>query len=1218
MSSLSLTNLALKRLASDWMLLVSVFVGIFIATTLVAAAPVYLQALERLALNLAIDQLPRPFSNINPAMFDIPLTAAELDRTDRSMADAIERQISPIDESRERYLIVDTYLAGTPRQPLPRPGTGGPRPGRAYFRYFSNLEHHVTLSEGVMADDKVTMGPRGPVAQAVVSRVTADRFGLKIDDVVEATPDLGAVTQVSAKIVGIVKAPSPREDYWRYDASIILDPPPIEEESTETAEADYDPSQPPIPLFLTREAMVEAVGKAHPGTLIDSLWFIFVDTERLKDWSFSETRRRLDDFELELSEDTPGTEVFTGINPMLDTFERRSFFSRVPLLLLLAVMVLAVLFFLAMMASYLVESRASDVALFRTRGVGTLQLLRIYAVEGLMMTIAAVILAPFAAMGIVALVGKVPYFHAMTGGSLLPVELELLPFVAAAGAGVLCLIIFVLPGALGTRGGVLVHRLRSSRPPTTPFVHRYYIDVGLLTLGGLAFWELRSRGQLISGGLFEDVEVNETLLLAPFLFFIVVALVFMRAFPLLVRFVSGESSALLHLVTAAAVLILAPAIAIREIQDDNGLAWLYPVALLLAAGGAYWATDRTAARNLRIAGLLLQTALIALFLRQEPPDGGSALFVPTVGLIAIVPAQLAFLLLKRSMRAAPVWLSMSLWRMARNPLEFTWLILLLVLVTGVGVLSTTVGGTLVQSQEERVLYEVATDIRISDVSRRLGGGVERLQQTYEAVPGVNQASPAYRETGTAGATNVEVLGIESREFQYISWYRDDFSARPLGDLMKSLTSHPHVDRLEIPEEATEIGVWAMPADVYPNVSLYMMVQNDAGRVSTLSLGQLGEPEWNLMTAEIPTGLQRPLYLVSVQLFEPGFGAVATPGAIFLDDIHVTNGPDGDAQTLEGFEGQINWIPIVTSGLASDFIASTERDSYEGARAGVVTFGKETVRGIRGVYRSPTGGPVPVVVSEAFAAASDTNIGHTFIVDIVGKPVPAVIRDIVSHFPTMSAIDGSFLVADLDNLLAHMNIMGVSSPARSNELFLTEVPAAHESVLAAVTSSGREGGRVRDKLGQLESVRLDPLTTAGWRSLVILSLGIVLLAAGLGYVTYLLSFANRSKGEIGFLQSLGVSRRQLMGLLGFEHLAIVLIGLGLGTWAGFQASRLMVSSVAVTETGDRVVPPFILVTDWSLMLPTYAALLGIFLASQYLLNRSIRSLDLTAISRVQGV
>ena len=66
MNTLTMPKLALKRLASDWMLLVSIFVGIAIATTLVAAGPVYLKALERLGLNLAIDRLNRPFSNINP------------------------------------------------------------------------------------------------------------------------------------------------------------------------------------------------------------------------------------------------------------------------------------------------------------------------------------------------------------------------------------------------------------------------------------------------------------------------------------------------------------------------------------------------------------------------------------------------------------------------------------------------------------------------------------------------------------------------------------------------------------------------------------------------------------------------------------------------------------------------------------------------------------------------------------------------------------------------------------------------------------------------------------------------------------------------------------------------------------------------------------------------------------------------------------------------
>ena len=200
----------------------------------------------------------------------------------------------------------------------------------------------------------------------------------------------------------------------------------------------------------------------------------------------------------------------------------------------------------------------------------------------------------------------------------------------------------------------------------------------------------------------------------------------------------------------------------------------------------------------------------------------------------------------------------------------------------------------------------------------------------------------------------------------------------------------------------------------------------------------------------------------------------------------------------------------------------------------------------------------------------------------------------------------------------MNIVSPVTSVMPNELFLTEEPAADRAVRQAMVSFAGWSGEVHDKATRLESVRTDPIANAGWRSMVLVSLGVVVLAAALGYLTYVLSFAVRSRPEMGYLQSLGVSRRQLLAVFGFEHLAIAVLGLGLGTWAGFQTSGLMVSSVSVTETGNRVVPPFILMTDWSLMLPTYAALGVVFLAALFVLNRSIRRMDMYTISRMEGL
>ena len=1218
MNSLTLRRLVLKRLSDDRTLLASIFVSIAIAATLVAASPVYLKALERLALNLEIDALVRPFSNVHVYGSNILLTSDKLRETDRAVEDGIDRHLQAIYDRRERYLIVDDYLAGLPHNPLPRPGSPEPLASRAYLRHLTNLEHHLLFMEGRMAGSTVSSGPAGPAIEAVVGMSTATSFDLRVGDEITLATHLAADKKIHVRIVGLVAATDPTEDYWMPHASAFLDPRPPDEGPVDDA-VEYDPDEPPVPLFITQEAMAGAVGEAYPGSLITSIWYVLVDTEPLKSWSIEEVRRRLDDFEDEVVRAMPGSQVFTGIRIMLSGFEKRRFFSRVPLLLLLAVIAMTLLFYLFMMVSYLIQSRESDVALMRNRGVGLVQLLRLYSVEGLVMAVVAVALAPFLAIGAVALAGITPSFRGMTGGGFLPVEIGPVPFLVAAAAGLVCLLIFVIPSLIGSRAGLLVHRLGSSRPPTMPLFHRYYLDVGLLALGGLIFWELQSRGRFLSGGLFKDIQVNEALLLAPVLFLIVVALVFMRFFPLLVRYIAGESPALLQLATAAIVVVLPPLVVVRALQETDGVGWLVPSALPLAVGVVYWATGRARPLRLRLAGIVLQTLLVWGFVSLEPMTPGQAQFAPTVALISLIPGQIAYLVLRASTRVTPVWLSLGLWQMARNPLRYAWLVLLLVLVTGVGILSTSVGGTLKRSQEDRVKYDVAADVRITGFNGFASAGVQAVRERYLSTPEVTAASLALRHNGRAGPTEFEVLGLESREFPRMSWYREDFSDRPLSTVMLALQSHAQVERLVIPEGASTIGLWAKPEETYPEMYVWTVLQDATGAMRTLSLGTLGPPEWQLLRTRIPRRLQHPVHLVSVQVSEPGIGPNPrqTPGAILLDDIHVTVEANGEEQVLEDFEGQMRWLPILTNALSSDRVRPAVGDVHEGQRAVVFRFGKETVRGIRGFYQSPTGGPMPVVVSAAFARTTGTSINDGFLVEIDGQRLPVVIRDTVRYFPTMGAGGGNFMLAELDNLLSHVNILRPVRGVYPNEVFLSQEPSAVRTVQRNRDDLALRSGDVRDSGELLEAFRRDPFTNAGWGSLVLLALGVVLLATAFGYVTYLLLFSDRSRGEMGFLQSMGLSRRQMTALLAFEHLTVAAIGLGLGTWAGFQMSRLMVSTLAVTEAGEPVLPPFILMTDWSLMAPTYVGLVGILIGALYVLSRSIGRLDLHVISRVEG-
>ena len=1379
MQQLSLTKLIMRRLADGWKLLLSVFLGITVATTLAAGTPVYLTSLGQLSFHASLDRIPTRVLDIEVSTSGIPLSEKSIQQAEQSLVDAIDRNFSPIFLGLERFLRGETSVLGTPNRPLPEGGGTGvvlsrgylqhltnlqthvrfvegqlptaiiaPGEGRgplfqaaisrqtasdfnlaigdtvtlspslevatvlsaeivgilepseasreiwstatqildppplttpapllvqvnleeppvalfvagdvildlggdlqpptsfgqdAYFQgvaylaghparplppaggrglfvplgflqHLSNLEQHARFIEGRMAGDEVSVGPTGPELEAVVPEATAIRYSLAVGDIVIVSPTLGARPVISARIVGILEAADPSDVYWA-SASLFLRPSPLTQDGPLLVE--LDPDVPVAPLFVTQEAMVEAITQTYPTSIVRPVWSVIVDKDRLKDLSVAEARRRLRDFQDEVAAALPGSSVSTDtLQGLTEVGEQRSFFARVPLLLILAVMVATVLTFLLMMVSYLVHSRERDTALLQTRGVGTLQLLRLYAVEGVLMTAVAVVLAPLLAIAIVALAGFFPPFREMTDGGTMPVILEPTPFLVAFGVGLLSLAIFVLPGVASAPGGVLLQRLRASRPPSLPLLHRYYIDVAVLVLGGLAFWELEQRGNIVSGGLFKEVEVNETLLVAPVLFLIVVALVFVRLFPLVMRFIIGESPVLVHLLAALSVLALAAGIVFRETRDGDVVSSFGPVALALAAGAFYWATTKATTSALRLAGILVQTGLVAGFVALEPVESDELLFPAVLGLVAVVPAQLIFLLLTGLARVSPVWIVMGMRQMARNPLQYTWLVLLLVMVTGLGILGTTVGGTLERSQRERIQYDVPTDVRVS-VSPRGLGSPESLRQQFLDVPGVAVAHAAFRGAGIVGVASPKVLALESSTFADISWYRDDFADRPLGTIMSELQSAVEADRIKIPEGATTIGGWFKPLDFTPFVPVLLQIKDAMGREETIILGDLGPPEWTRLSAEIPDNLEDPLYLVSVLIFRPGgFGA---SGALLVDDIHVTVGESEERQVLEDFEAEtLRWSPIVTAALSPEGVSFETGDVNSGAKAARFSYGNTTFQGLQGFYHTQTPDPLPIVISSSLAAASGYGVGDTLLARVNRRFVPVAVAGVIDYFPTLTPDGPGFFVTDLDALLSRLNVLIDFHSERPNEFFIGLSPAPPGAAEALSGIVGRMGD-VNDGVDQLEALSEDPYVSAGWKPMTVVSSGIAVLAATVGYMTYLLLIARRTGNELATLRSSGLSRFQQIGLLGFEHLAIAAMGMGLGIWAGFQMSRLMVSSLAVTETGVPVIPPVIMTPNWSLMLPTIAAIIGVFLVALFVLSWGMSRLEIHAIFRMR--
>ena len=1214
MSKLSVPALIGKRLADDWKILLGVFVGMFAGATLAAAVPIYLRSLEQLAYTTALEDLSSSVLELQVFAPRLPLDQDSINDAERDLAEAIDRNLSSIHLGREVYIRGNNNLAGFRGWPLPEERGTNAVVARGYLQNLSGLAQRSRFVDGQMAGDAVAQGADGPVLEAVTGVRTAKFFDLEVGDVVTLTPDLGVTPVVSAKIVGVLEPADPEDPFW-LKGSILLEPPPIDEAPPQGIRVTYpdpdEPPPPPVALFVTSAALVNAVGPAFPGTLVDPVWYITANVGPLKEWSLSETSRRLDAFESDIVDSIPRASVTTGpIRGLVQNVRKRGFFAALPLALIGILMLATLLLYLWLAVSYLARSRERDAALLRSRGVGILQLTRIYAVEGLGMTVVAAALAPFVAMAIVASAGKAPYFADITGGEWLSLRVGLAPYLASVSFALLCVIILVASTVSGAASGLLAQKLKSARPPALTLLHRYYLDVALIAAGALVFWELQSRGEFLAGGVFKEVEVNETLLLTPVLFLVAVVLVFLRFFPILMRYISGESPTVVHVLAATAVTSMIAVLALRAIQDGGAV--LIPAALTLAVGAVYWTTVRLDRTYKRLIGIVVQAVLVAGLMTLEPLAREGTLFGPTVAILALVPAQIGYMLLSRSRRSTPMWLSLGLRHLSRNPLQYTWLVLLLALAAGLGILATTVGGTLQRSQEERVLFEIPTDIRIRG-HENIPSLTQTVSERYLDISGIESVALALRTFGSLGPANIQVLGLEPANFLQASWYRDDFSEGPLRNVLGALQSEARPRRLQVPEGATTMGVWVRP-DGHARLDLWMVVEQGGGEIRSFSLGEIDGPGWQLISKEIPDDLDYPLHLVAIEIFEQR--TRQTPGTLVIDNIHVTMGSSEDTVVLEDFEIELGWTAMLTSAASTDQISATGDDPYAGRWSAMYSFGNEGIRGMRGIYLSPTAGPMPVVISSSLTNGAGFAVGDVLRAKIAGWWLPVVVRGTVDYFPTLGHESGAFMIANLDHLAAGVNILSSAySSIKPNERYLTVDPTARSSVAETVTDMVDRFALVLDREEVLESVRRDPLASAGWRSMVLLALTVVVVAGVLGYATYSLLYANQSRMEIGFLRSMGLSRLQLMGMLGIEHLAIIAVGLGLGTWAGFQMSRLIVSPLAVDDFGRPVLPPFVLTTDWAMTAVTLAALVTAFLVVLFVLARGMRRLELHTIARI---
>jgi hypothetical protein len=494
-------RMVLQRARAEGPVVVAAWLLLVCATTLLAAAVVYSDAVSLSGLRHALAQSSPADRTVE---VDTSTAPGDIGRLDGLVRPLVGGALQPTGGEVALMVRADGFASA------------GSDPADTThltsLASFEGLPQHAQLLSGAWPS------PGQRPIEAALSEGAARALGLTVDSEVDLTDRLESGLTVHLRVTGIWR-PDPSDAYWQQD--------PLALNGIVTS----GPSTTRGPFAVAQQDLA-----ALPVTHKEDLrWLGLLDVAAARPEQLDALQANLTGLSSAVRAALPPEAGFTS-NVALATVLAAT--SQAILVARGAILILALQF--AVVAGYavvlvggiLVDRRRSEVALLRSRGTSAAQLAAIALVEAALLAGPAILVAPLLAVGVVRLLGSVGPLAAsgvvdaagVTAGSV----------VAALLAGVICAAALMLPTVTSglDRGAV---RAALGRQIGASLPQRLGLDIALLAVAALAIWQLHLYGAPLTRSIGGTLGLDPLLVAAPALALVAGSLMAVRLVPRVVE-----------------------------------------------------------------------------------------------------------------------------------------------------------------------------------------------------------------------------------------------------------------------------------------------------------------------------------------------------------------------------------------------------------------------------------------------------------------------------------------------------------------------------------------------------------------------------------------------------------------------------------------------------------------------------------------------------------
>ena len=1141
--------LARRRIISGWRLETVLFLGILLAVALLSSGVVFSDLLAEAALRRALDEATPEDANLAVGMYnylDNPATLQGRRSAYLSSVNFVEDRVGPRFEpyvtGSAQLLKTDTFFyMGHPHLEL----SDNIRP-RGKFTYMTGLispetsqatgshiiEDRIRIVEGRWPYSTTTgLPPSDAPLEVAVDTLGAELLQLGVGGEMSVFPATSKnntlITQV--RIVGIFEKVNPDDQFWY---------------GTNRAFSSRESSYPWATLFTTEEAILHRVAGTYPGLYVDADWFFYLDRLGVRAGEVGHLQDAIFQVERDVLGNLENSNTSIKLDEVLDDYEEQLLLARIPLFLMLFLVVGILIYYLVLVAGLIVRSRSTEISMLKSRGSTTVQVGLMMLVEGMLLAVPAIALGPLLALGVGRALGQFFFDEAVRGDTGIPITLSGNAYLLGIAGAALAVVVLAVSTLVVARHSIVEFRQAGARPSSAPFIHRYYLDVLMLILIGLIWWQIQTRGSFLVRSLGSgELELDYTLLLGPVLGLLALGLLVLRFFPIGVG------------ILARALEPVGPAWlaqGLRRVSRDPIVPGTLVVLLMMATalGVIGSAFSSTLERSQKERALYTAGATDARL-----HYGGDSIPFSILGLSDLVAGG-------TDVNGQP-------------PAE------------GAAEVRRTAGSMSTEGFNPPNLDILAVDTerfdRVAWYRPDFAGGKPLAEIINAIAPGPDSIVPL--KDGITLPENITGIALS------VYMGRPDSQTSLLAKIQDSRGYYFNVvigqlgfrgwERLEAEFVPFRIGGRFRGV---PQVSFLTPT-----------------PPYNLLSIHMynAAGVVEP-----GDIFFGELSAITPDGDVMVDDFQDLSRWSVVQDFTRPDPGQQLYVLEPSQSITIDSTPGGGSGGASSARFSWVPGG----RGLRGIRAGNPETPIPALVSQSFLDQSDLELGEPQIILMSSFALQIRPVAVAKYFPTLDPSDGPFILVDLETFNHYSNLHYERSVGGSNELWVNlngfqdtgsldsgagqaAGPSA-EDVITALNDRGVNVTRT-NIASELVAQRVDrPLVNASWGGLLVLMFLALVLASASGVMLFSYMDTRERQTEYALLRTLGFSRGQLNGVVWFNLFLMVVCGVGLGTLAGVVIGNSLLPILEVAEEGVRVTPPMVLQTNWFALLISYLILAAV--------------------------